>query len=331
MTKKVQIRVEGKGTHRSWCVPIRWAALALAICASLPATAEVPSACHAAGFDVETFSSDLPTDDRTFDARATYGRGYNWYRWNWFGVKPNLALARRERDGSLSARGGFEGHITSAAQITGTPGFVGTAFGGGACVEVWLRFDTVRADDSNGHPSFWAMSKEHLDGSGEDRFAGERSGFSHFAEWDILEYYKIPAPGFLSSWIDWYGPYIPNNDVKIGNTICRRPYCKRAKSFDFMPPPLQTDWHHWQKVIGLWVPATSRKAGYLQTFLNGRPIAPRYSWPTTTSKRVTIEDSLDFSVIDKQHMVLVISGGTKPIFVRSVRVFQNNSSKNLVN
>lgn len=331
MTEDVRIRVEGKGTHFSWHVPIWWAALSLAISASMPATAEVPSACHAAGFDKETFGNDFPNDNRTFDEHATYGPGYKWYRWNWFGVKPNLSLARHEPDGSLSARGGFEGHITSAAKIAGTPGFVGTAFGGGACVEVWLRFDTARADDGAGHPSFWAMSKEHLDGGGEDRFAGAPSGFSHFAEWDILEYYKIPAPGFLSSWIDWYGPYIPKNEVKIGNTVCRRPYCKRAKSFDFKATRWQTDWHHWQKVTGVWVPASPQKSGYIQTFLNGRPIAPPYSWPATTSKRMTIEDWLDFSVIDKQHMVLVISGGTKPIFIRSMRVFQHDSTRNLVN
>lgn len=295
--------------------------------------AEVPLPCREAGYNLETFESDFSRSDEAFDESDSYQPGYKWYRWNWFNVKPNRGLARLRPDGSISAQGGFDGHLVSAARSPRLPGFVGTAFGGGACVQATLKFDPVRSTAGVGHPSFWAMSKEHLDQSGDDRWPGKSADFTHFAEWDILEYYKVPPPGFLSSWIDWFGPYIEKGELVLGGRTCHRPFCKRAGSFGLRAGafPPQTDWNEWQTVIGLWVPATADRPGCIQTFLNDAPIAPPHCWRNLQTTREREEDFLDFSVIDRHRMVLVISSGDTPILVRSVRVFQQSARENLTN
>lgn len=318
------------GVKAGLCVLIVLVGLHAALHFAKPASSAVPPACAAAGYTVETLHSDFSKDGKTFDQGTTFEPGYDWYRWNFFNVKPNLSLVRKEPDGSISARGDLNGHITSAALIPDRPGFVGTAFGGGACVEVVLRFDPVRADDGRGHPSFWGMSYEHLNGRGDDQQPDARRGFTDFFEWDIFEYYKVPSPGFLSSWIEWYGLYIPDRNAKRPDG-CRRPYCKRAGSFDADTGavPASTDWNRWQRVTGVWIPAKDGRDGSIQTFFNDVPLDRPRRWSGYSLLRAL--DRLDFSVLDRQHMVFVISSGTKPIFVRSVRVFQRDGKSNLVN
>lgn len=298
-----------------------------------PALAQAPDPCRAGGFEVKTFDSQLGGSGKAFDDAGSYRPGYHWYRWNWFNVTPKKHLSRMHSDGSLSAQGGFDGALVSAARSPEPPGFVGTAFGGGACVKIVLRFSPLRIAPSEGHPSFWAMSKEHLDGSGDDRWPGKSADFTHFAEWDILEYYKAAPPGFLSSWIDWFGPYIREGEVKFEGQTCRRPFCKRAASFVPVPGafPGSTNWDEWQTVTGVWTPATAVRPGCIQTFLNDIPIAPRQCWKSLAAPRERMEEYLDFSVIDRHHMTLVISSGRLPIFVRSVEVYQESARDNLAN
>lgn len=303
------------------------------VAAGAPALAEVPPPCLAVGYKLKTLDSDFARGSQAFDEDGSYQPGFQWYRWNWFNVRPNKQLSHRDSDGSISAQGDFGGHVVSAAMSSKAPGFVGTAFGGGACIEVKLKFDPRPRGSNEAHPSFWAMSKEHLDSSGADRWPGKDSAFTHFAEWDILEYYKVSPPGFLSSWIDWYGPYIPHGEFRVGEQVCSRPFCKRARSFtpDSAAFSESIDWNEWQTVTGVWVPASADHPGCIQTFLNGRPIAPAYCWKSPLAQRERIEEFLDFSVIDRHHMVLVISSGNSPIFVRSVRVYQQSERDNLSN
>jgi hypothetical protein len=291
--------------------------------------AAVPEPCSAVGYNNLSFFSDF-SDGNSFDQNGTYRPGFKWYRWNWFGVVPDPVLAEQLPDGSVSARGSFGGHIVSAAASPKQGDFVGTAFGGGACVEVTLRFDPVRETGNLGHPSFWAMAKEHLDGSGDDQWPGRAKGFSRFAEWDILEYYKVPEPGFLSSWVEWYGPYINSGPRQVDGRDCRRPFCKTAWSFSFHrgAVPLTTDWSQWQVVVGVWTPASADQPGCLRTYLGQRLLAEPYCWSPLGPSRDNARN-FDFSIIDRQHMVLVISGGEKPIYVRSVRVFQGKTQSNI--
>ena len=300
--------------------------------AAPPAFAQVPAPCSMVGYTTKTFESDF-TKRTIFDEAETYSPGYSWYRWNWFNVRPNTSLSGLRLDGSIAASGGLDGSLVSAARSSRSPGFVGTAFGGGACVEITLRFDPSPRSSSEPHPSFWAMSKEHLDGSGDDQWPGKEPGFVHFVEWDILEYFKVKPPAFLSGWIDWFGRYIPHGELRLGEQVCHRPFCKSAKSFEpyrsAFPPTL--DWSSWQTVIGVWASSSAGQPGCIQTFLNGDPIASKHCWSGTASTRSQMEDFFDFSLIDRHHMVLVIGSGKGPIFVRSVRVYQADSHNNLSN
>ncbi len=301
--------------------------------AATPAVAQVPAPCSAIGYITKTFDSGFAERGKNFDEAGTYPPGYLWYRWNWFNTKPNRRLSGLRSDGSISASGGLDGSLVSAARSSNSSGFVGTAFGGGACVEVTLRFDPSPRSSSEPHPSFWAMSKEHLDGSGADQWPGKEPGFTHFVEWDILEYFKVQPPAFLSGWIDWYGRYIPHGELKLDEQVCHRPFCKRANTFKPYPRafPPTLDWSNWQTIVGVWTSSSVDRPGCIQTFLNGAPIAPQHCWTSLTSTRDRMEEFLDFSLIDRHHMVLVIGSGKDPIFVRSVRVYQQSSRDNLSN
>jgi len=296
------------------------------------AVAQTPVPCLKAGLNQKTFESDF-AESSAFDENASFEPGYKWYRWNWFGIDPDHKLVSRQSDGSISAQGGFQGHLVSAAKSVSPAGFVGTAFGGGACIEFIVRFSNTRGKAGNGHPSLWAMSKEHLDGSGDDQWPGMAPGFSHFAEWDILEYYKVPPPGFLSSWIDWYGPYIKEGSLRVEGKDCHRPYCKEAGSFAFPSKaiPSNTDWEQWQKIIGVWTPAGDGKQGCIQTFFNNVSLAEPHCWNSPDPDGNAPLGGLNFSIIDQHHMVLVLSSGDSPISVRSVKVYQKDGKHNLVN
>ncbi|EIZ79786.1 hypothetical protein WSK_1611 [Novosphingobium sp. Rr 2-17] len=301
---------------------------------AVPASASAPAECVASGQRTLTFESDFTNDRAAFDQSMTYKPGFKWYRWNWFGVKPNPALATRKSDGVLSVHevnGGFRGHVTSAAHSTNSPGFVGTAFGGGVCVQVVLRFNPDNSRSENGHPSFWSMSMEHLDGSGNDQWPGKEAGFAHFVEWDIFEYFKAKPPAFLSSWIDWFGKYSSGISNKPEVGACPRPYCKKAGSFapHIGTPPNDLKWGSWQTLTGIWVPASGARPGHIQTFLNGRAYAEPKTWMARGAPRGGGDQLFDFSRIDEQHQVLVISSGDTPMEVQSVRVWQKDSSKNL--
>lgn len=309
--------------------------MATALAAPAAAAARAPAACTASGQSNLTFESDFRGDSKQFDAAMSYRPGYRWYRWNWFNVRPDPSRAQIV-GGALTVRepgGGFSGHVTSAALSVKAPGFVGTAFGGGACVEVKLRFVPDRLRSAPGHPSFWSMSIEHLANRGADRWPGKPANYSHFLEWDIFEYFKVPEPGFLSSWIDWFGSYVGEGTPRTWFGGCERPYCKNPGSFKAKPGavPESTDWRQWQTIIGLWVPATGTNPGYIQTFFNGRAIAPPKYWPGANTTVKNDSDLLNFSWIDRQHQVFVISSGAVPMQVQSVRVWQKTTKYNLSN
>lgn len=300
------------------------------------AATPVPAVCVASGQTTLTFASDFAGGHGDFDTDMTYHSGFHWYRWNFLNVKPDPARSYIKPGGGLvvSAHdGGFQGHVTSAARIAGAPGFVGTAFGGGACIAVTLRFKPDRQASLPGHPSFWTMSLEHLLDNGADQWPGMPQAYKHFVEWDIFEYYKAPEPQFLSSWIDWYGYYILEKGNSRAMRGCVRPYCKKAGSFvnNVSAFPNGLDWNNWQQIIGLWVPKNSTQHGYIQVFLNGRPISVRKEWDSMSKSAMREEALLNFSSLDSQHQVLVISSGSLPMEIASVNVWQKNADSNMHN
>lgn len=291
--------------------------------------ADVPTPCAAVGYMTKTFATVSNFSTKTVDIEQTYRSGYQWYPWNWFSgssPKNHLILA----GGTISASGetGPNGQLSSAAKTASAPYFVGTAFGGGLCVEFEISYDVHDTKSSQGFPAFWAMAKEHLDTQLSDQWTGQPKGFEHFAEWDILEAYKIKNPGFLSSWMDWYGIY--------QKTCPNSGYCKVASSFVNTPGaiPDRLDWEHkWHRVTGVWVPATQSKLGSIQTFVDDRPLAPPYTWKQFSNQGSppTKSTPWTFGIIDQQHLVLLLGSNDTPIRVRRVRVFQSSSANNETN
>lgn len=296
--------------------------------------ARPPSPCAAVGYTSLTSETDFTIGALwSFDSETTYKPRFGWYRWNWFGVRPDKTFARVGRDGLVvhERGGGFSGHVASAARSGTNDKFVGTAFGGGACVEIVLRFDPDRQRHGSGHPSFWSMSYEHLANEGGDQWPGREAGYARFVEWDIFEYYKVPEPGFLSSWITWFGFYIPKALQAVTSQRCTRPYCKVSGSFGEINAALlePLNWRKWQSIIGVWVPASGKRPGHIQTFLNQKPIGQPKYWNMGRGRPDSAQTDDGFSTIDQHHQVFIISSGDAPLHVKSVRVWQRSGASNL--
>lgn len=297
--------------------------------AQLASAVQVPPECAAVGYTQNTFSSNSDFSASTVDLSQSGRSGFKWYPWNWFsGWSPKNTVTLHD-DGSVSAMGvtGPGGQVTSAAATSQPPYFVGTAFGGGMCVDAVLAFDQAKIDEEQGHPSFWTMSVEHLDGQLKSQWPGQPAGFEHFAEWDILESYKVRHPGFLSSWIEWYGFY---NRSCPGRVYCSAPqsFQNSRASYDIDP-----DWTKGHRVTGVWVPATPTSDGYVQAFVDGIPLAAPHRWKMYSDQAPppTMASPWRFGIIDKQHQVLIFGGAETPIRVISVNVFQSSDKDNIHN
>ena len=290
-----------------------------------------PGYCPAA-YQTLTFQTQAFTSANV-DTGKTLSSGYQWYYSHFgsgFTAGDSITL---NGDGSASVTGnsGPNGQMLSAVQISGSPYFVGTAFGGGFCVEAQVSFNAAAVNNANGQPAFWAMANEHLSEAGSsrntDQWTGQATGYEHFIEMDFLEYFNAPAPQYLGSVIDWYGIY---------NSTCTA-FCNVAYSFPSAAAASAfrtgLDWTQWHRVGAVWVPATGSTSGTLQYFMDGQPLGPAMSWSQYTSQSPPPTSSSPwlFGMADGQHQVLIFGSNTTPINVKSLVVYQASAANNVTN
>ncbi|WP_294238751.1 hypothetical protein [uncultured Sphingomonas sp.] len=277
-------------------------------------------------YKMQTFATDR-FDTTSVDLANSHRPGFSWYRWNWFSGGHASDTLSPASDGTIavSGRSGPNGQIATAAAIPTAPYMVGTAFGGGFCVEADMAFDPDAIDTAKGFPAFWAMAVEHLDQHGaRAQMPGQPAGFEHFIEMDIMEAFKRPLPDYLGTMHDWYGQY--------RRTCPGRSFCDVERSFDTMPGivPKDTDWRDWHRVGAVWRPATNRRPGHVQYFFDGKPIAAPFTWAKGDPTRLPqLGGGQAFAALDDQHLVLIAGSNSTPIRLKSVRVFQRDDRHNL--
>jgi hypothetical protein len=293
---------------------------------------EPPSYASAAGYTVNTFSSFT---SQSIDLTNSGRSGFQWYPWNFFGLRAQTEKIVVNSDGSVTLNGDTtttNGELATAMSANNSAKFVGTAFGGGGYIEASIMFDpaTVAAANSKGWPSFWAMSLEHVSTQSE-QWKGKSQGYLHFIEVDIFEYDMLPSKlgqnYYGATMHDWYGNY---KQTCAPAALCR---ASRPISEVRTMVPAATDFRQYHRYGFLWVPATATHPGYAQYYFDGNAVGPALNW-TKYTDQPAIPDGQpwQYGVIDKQHLVLILGTGlNEPMTIRSVNVWQSSSSQNLHN
>ncbi len=297
-------------------------------------SAAIPVQAAAAGFTRNTFSTRLNFNPGTVDTGLTYEHGYQWYVWNFFANHPTFATSRLNSDQSISVgtmAGTANATLVSAAKTSYPPYFVGQAFGGGGYFEAEISFDADAVDYRTGVPAWWMMALEHLAQLPGQQWPGQAPGYSHYIEVDTLEYNRKPTvpSSYGGTLIDWYGIY--------KSTCPASGYCKAVTPFGISTKhvPQGTDWKHQSHKIGvLWVPATDSRPGsftfYFDNQQEGDPVS--YTKFTNQQPPPNVDKPWTFGVADQQHMVLILgTGASTPMIVRSVNVWQASTADNMVN
>lgn len=301
------------------------------LCGAVSASAVTPPApAAAAGYRVETFSTNGTFNTRTVDTNLTFASGYQWYLFNFYGSKPVPALVTLNNDGSatVSSFGNNEATMASAAQISAAPYFRGTAFGGGAYFEATLAFDAQAVNLSKGWPAWWTVAVEDIDGSHGDQWPGQPAGFDNFAEPDIFEYDQgVNYPNaYFGSMHEWYG---------VWNRTCTA-YCEVSSPYaaGVRIVPANTNFSAYHRYGLLWIPATATKKGSLTYYFDGVQVGQPFTYSRFTNQAPPPNANTPwaFGVIDNQHLVLILgSGASTPLQVQAVTVWQASAARNLRN
>lgn len=315
-------------------------ALGLLYASSAAADDKIPEAALRVGYGVVTWQSGPPYSPLSVDVDAKNAPGafgkVKWRLANYFGASTPRSSVAFNSDGSMAIL--KEGDVSAdeigtIARIERAPFFVGTAFGCGAYIDAEVSFDAAAvAKNSNdfpsrGWPAVWAMAAEHLWGlSSRDgqQWQGQAPGFSDFIEADIFEYVRIQSKypfTYASTLHDWYGKYASDGSGTCG----ANKWCVVDSPFDATYVGSKINWKEWHKAAMLWAPATPTEQGFVQFYFDGAP-GRRVSWsrhaPNAPPPPSTADGSA-FSIMDDQHLALIIGSGSGAINVRNVRVIQN--------
>lgn len=222
---------------------------------------------------------------------------------------------------------GPNGELATASP-TGIPGgFVGTAFGGGGYFEATFKFDPqdVIKNNFNGWPSWWSMALEHMVNFETRQWPGQQEGYEHFIEADFFEYdlkdyvRKGNLNYFGGALHDWFGlPGGQYNHVSLPARVIAREV------------PINTDFTQYHRYGFLWVPATATQDGYAEHYFDGRRVGRRIAWRQFTNQAPPPKPPWMFSIIDRNHLVLILgTGPNEPMTIQSVNVWQASDVQNM--
>jgi hypothetical protein len=222
---------------------------------------------------------------------------------------------------------------TAAIDSSGSPTTFdsGVAFGGGGLFVASIRHDPHDTDSAakrtNGWPSFWAMSIEHLlQPDGDEQWDGQAEGYNNFAEIDFFESLNaIGYPSYTANGRSWYGELGSYQAVD-------------SEGSWFYPP--NTDFTEFHEYAGLWIPATATTQGYFEFFFDGEKCGSQVSnqathpfywdqWAGTETPPPVLGESA-FAKMDEQHLALILGTGSGiQMEVEYVSVWQADDSNNL--
>lgn len=268
--------------------------------------------------------SDEFTSPASIGATPTEAPDAKWYRAFFFGYPETSPHSVRIEGGVLQMQSedGTSVNLGTAAPTNNRAGWGGRVFRNGAYWEARIALGPdVAGSRSVNWPAFWTMAVEHMAQKGAARWPGQEADFMRFIESDIFEYNPEWQSGaYYTTMHEWYGRW----------ESCRRgEWCHLSNATDSrrmirMWPATEFQEFH---VYGqLWVPATEESLGYIQNYLDGRPVGVRIEWELGEPEPPARGRKL-FNVIDRQGLVLILTSGAQRMSVDWVRVWQIPSGR----
>ncbi|WP_145984418.1 hypothetical protein [Bradyrhizobium nitroreducens] len=250
---------------------------------------------------------------------------------NFFKPRNELGLTRIENGELITGGLGYDGAMTTVTKISKWPYFAGVAFGGGAYFEAEISFDPERVNLREGvWPAWWSLTLESILEVPETFWRGQPPGYFNTIEVDFFEYdlqgSRLRTRNQYGAGIHhWYGT----------RGMCpKTPLCGHGSPYasGIQTGPSDIDWMKFHKFGALWIPATADRPGSMTFFLDGKQSNQSITWtmfkdepPPPTSKTPWA-----FGPLDSLHLILVLSSGkSSPIRVRSVEVWQTDDSRNI--
>jgi hypothetical protein len=288
----------------------------------------VPAAAASAGYRMETFVTNSNFTRNTVDMGLTKASGFQWYFFNFFYLTPSSSLAQLNTNGSITIHAlpnNYGNYIASATQIPTAPYFRGTAFGGGGYFEATLSYNQSQVNMANGWPAWWTMAIEHLAGLSSAQWPGQATGYDHFIEPDIFEADTGSAASYGGAIHDWWGAW--------GVQPCPQ-YCNIFPAWSTVQriTPTGTNPMQMHRYGLLWVPATATTPGSYTYYFDGVQIGKKVTFTKYTNQPPvpTATTPWTYGIVDKQHLVLILSvGSTSPMTVQNVQVWQASTANNL--
>lgn len=291
-------------------------------------SSNAPPQAVAAGFTIRTFSSTFRTDE--VDMAKSLASGFRWYPYQFFGGLTKLGSISLNSGCGVTLFGdrtGPNGELATAAPTETSGRFVGTAFGGGGYFEATLKFNPQDVIDTkfDGWPSWWSMAIEHMVGLDTKQWPDQQDGYEHFIEADFFEYDLENYAGrgelnyFGGALHDWFG--------LSGGQYSQAPLSSRVFVREV---PADTDFTQYHRYGFLWVPATATRDGYAEHYFDGRRVGRRIAWRQYTDQAPPPAPPRMFSIIDRNHLVLILgTGPNQAMTVQSVNVWQASDTANM--
>ncbi len=272
---------------------------------------QVPKPAAAVGFERRTFGPAVNVPG-------------NWYKFDFFGAKPDAIAITRNPDGSVTIIGpggnDYGAQLCTARFDAATGSWSGMAFGAGAFFELTMSFS--RPYHGPG-PAFWANDIETM----HRRSANNRNiqwldqpiGFGNWIETDIAEF-NASGLAYGIAMHNWYGSATATKDINT-HDLLGSPVTAPSGS-DFAQP------HRYGM---LWVPATSGTQGYAKWYFDDLQLGKTVTWDqfNQSSPPPPIAGSSAFSVMDTRHLALILGTANNPVTIYAVSVWQKSAAHNL--
>jgi hypothetical protein len=284
--------------------------------------------------------SDTFTDSSNVDFNATGSPGKHWYTAKFFGGGNEPSSTFTFGPNGLTINSDLPWDTGNYNLATATPannaqGWVGSAFGGGAYFEANISFNAANVANRGylGWPAFWGEAVEWAAQKDADQVPGKPIRYEQYSEDDFFEYDNTGAPlnGWGTGLHHWYGPFggpCPYGYKAGAPSLCdiinlnnEGSYYNNAVST--FPDSHNVDWSVFHKISQIWVPGTAANGnqGYVQNFIDNQPAhagpgaffpLSKVGWTDGTINVDTLQNSpLAFSIIDQDHLVVILGAGPK--------------------
>ncbi|MGC9004077.1 MAG: glycoside hydrolase family 97 catalytic domain-containing protein [bacterium] len=254
----------------------------------------LPPPAEKAGYTKLVFWDDFNSLD-TIDIKATGRKGYKWYVDLPWGFPPTPPQRIEVKDSVLKIDAGPMNWGISTYSVKGG---TGQAFRFGY-FEARIRFDPSLGEKSQGWPSFWSLSIEHILGDP-----------NHWNELDFFEAYTGGKRKYDGAFYGTIHDWAEDSKIHFQNVNNR-----------VEVPGI--NWNEWHLVGCLWQP------GCVTWYLDNKPLLIQRYAPDSlpdpcivggTNSQVPIGT---FNILDKQRNVLILGSGEGwPLYVDWVRVYQ---------